>query len=385
MREREALADHLVCRGRITTPGVEAAFRRVPRHLFAPEGTSLADAYADDVVITRRGPDGKATSSISAPWLQAHMLEAAGLRPGARVLEIGSGGYNAALLAETVGPTGEVTSIDIDPVVVACARSALDRAGYGRVRVAQADAEYGWAAGAPYDAIVVTAEAGDIPPAWTEQLRPGGVLVAPLRIRANVRCLTLRAHGDHLVASAAVQCGFVPMQGDGRNTARRLPVRGQDVVLILDDPIEVDPGALAAALTMGRIELWSPVTVATSFESLHLWLASQPGPYGALAVDRERTAGLLDPQDRFVCPTLLTEDSFAYLTMRKADAGRWQLGAHGFGPAAAELTARMINLIAAWGREDPHITVHRSGDELPETPGRRLVVPRRHRLIAVTW
>lgn len=94
--------------------------------LLASPGRGWQIAYADDVVVTRRDEHGKAISSVSAPWLQAVMLEEAGLGPGQRVLEIlGSGGYNAALMAELVGPTGEVTTVDIDPHVTARARRFL--------------------------------------------------------------------------------------------------------------------------------------------------------------------------------------------------------------------------------------------------------------------
>lgn len=140
-------------------------------------------------------------------WLQAYMLEQAVLRPGSRVLEIGSGGYNAALIAEVVGPAGTVVSIDIDADVVANARAALARAGHPQVQVVHGDGELGHAVGGPYDAVIVTVNASDIPPAWTEQLAPGGLLVAPVRMRANTRCLTLQRRGDHLAATAALQCG----------------------------------------------------------------------------------------------------------------------------------------------------------------------------------
>lgn len=110
---------------------VETAFPTVLRHLFAP-GTTL---------------------------------EQAGLRPGMQVLEIGSGGYNAALMAELVGEGGEVTTVDIDPEVADRARSCLTEAGYSRVTLVLADAEGGVPERAPYDRILVTAGAWDIPPA----------------------------------------------------------------------------------------------------------------------------------------------------------------------------------------------------------------------------
>ncbi len=96
---RNALTDKLRSNSMITSPVVERAFRTVPRHLFVPEGTPLEVAYdADDSVATKRERDGVVVSSISAPFIQAQMIEQAGLGPGMSVLEIGSGGYNAALV-----------------------------------------------------------------------------------------------------------------------------------------------------------------------------------------------------------------------------------------------------------------------------------------------
>ncbi|GIF01542.1 hypothetical protein Ari01nite_90060 [Paractinoplanes rishiriensis] len=213
----------------------------------------------------------------------------------------------------------------------------------------------------------------------------------PLRMRGNTRCLTLQREDDHLVA-VSLQCGFVEMQGHGRDPVRRVPVRGDDAVLVLDDPTtEVDADALSAALDGPRVEVWSPITMAMddSFEGLHLFLASQPRPYGVLNVNREATGGLLDPQDRFFCPTLLTGDSLAYLSIRQHGTA-WQLGAHGFGPDATTLVHDLIDLVGAWRQRDrcgdrPEITVYPAGTELADTELLRLLVPRRHRLTVITW
>ncbi|MEU4819904.1 methyltransferase, FxLD system [Micromonospora aurantiaca] len=390
---RARLVDTLLADGAITSPAVEAAFRRVPRHLFTPSGVSVEAAYADDVVVTRRGPDGKATSSISAPWLQAAMLHAAHLQPGARVLEVGSGGYNAALIAEVVGPHGTVTSIDIDPAVIAHARTALDTAGYPHVAAVHADADKGWAAAAPYDAIIVTVETSDIPPAWTDQLAPDGVLVAPLRMRGHTRCLTLVRDGVHLVATNALVCGFVPMQGAGANPVTPHHLRGDDVTVFIDDPVTeaLDLRALPAALDGPRHDAWSPVTTppATPFDTLHLWLASQPHPHGLLAVDRQRAADLA-PQNWVACPALLTADSIAYLATRQLDDTTWQFGAHGYGPRVTTLTGHILDLIAAWDRHHrhqpgPHIAVYPTGTAPSPTNHLRLLIPRPHTTIAITW
>ena len=377
---RTQLADALVAAGAITTPSVERAVRTVPREAFVPDGVDLAAAYADDVVVTKRGLDGKAVSSISAPWLQATMIEQARLRPGARVLEVGSGGYQAALAAEVVGPGGQVTSIDIDGEVVDRARRALTAAGYPQVMVVVGDGEHGHQPNAPYDAIIITVEAADVPPALLQQLAPDGVLVLPLRMRGNTRSLALSRRGDHLAADSAVLCGFVPMQGAGSIPERTFALHGDVVVLRIDDTItRVDPDALAAALTGRRLEAWSPVTMppGVSFESLLLWLASQPVPYGRLFA-------------------FLTTGSVAYLALRRLDEQTWQFGAHGLGPDADTLTARMLDAIAVWDRRlrggpDPRYTVHPAGTE-PASGGSadgdgrtRLVVRRRHSTIVVTW
>ncbi|MFF5085485.1 hypothetical protein ACFY36_51320 [Actinoplanes sp. NPDC000266] len=109
-----------------------------------------------------------------------------------------------------------------------------------------------------------------------------------------------------------------------------------------------------------------------------------------MTVNRERTAGLLDPQDKFTCPTLLTDSSFAYLTMRRNDDTTWRFGAHGFGPDAERLTGELIDLFTVWDREHrhrpgPQITVHPNGTPLPGTDSLRLLVPRRHTTTVITW
>src|SRR5689334_16945340 len=99
--------------GGLRSESVVAAVGKVPRHMFAPED-SVEQAYAVKTVLwTKRDERGVPISMISAVDIQVLMLEQAQLGPGLRVLEIGSGGYNAALIAELVGPSGEVTTVDI--------------------------------------------------------------------------------------------------------------------------------------------------------------------------------------------------------------------------------------------------------------------------------
>jgi protein-L-isoaspartate(D-aspartate) O-methyltransferase len=110
---RTAMVDTLRDDGMVVSETVAAAFAAVPRHLFAP-GEALETAYATrSTVMAKRDADGLLLSVISAPEIQAMMLEPAGIEPGMRLLEVGSGGYNAALLAELAGPGGQVTTVDV--------------------------------------------------------------------------------------------------------------------------------------------------------------------------------------------------------------------------------------------------------------------------------
>ncbi|QVQ54861.1 methyltransferase domain-containing protein [Spiractinospora alimapuensis] len=116
------------------------------------------------------------TSSSSALNVMARMIDALDLRPGARVLEIGTGtGYNAAVLAHIVGE-GNVTSVEVDAELADRARQALE--GYG-VEVVVGDGRHGHRDGAPYDRLISTAAVSELPSAWEEQVRPDGIIVAP--------------------------------------------------------------------------------------------------------------------------------------------------------------------------------------------------------------
>src|SRR6266568_4985110 len=132
-------------------------------------------------------------------------------------------------MAELVGLGGEVTTVDIDPEVTDQASQCLDEAGYSQVRVVLADGEHGFAAHAPFDRIVVTAEAWDIPPAWVEQLAEGGTITVPLRMRGLTRSITFARDDGHLVSRSVHVCGFVPMRGDGEHRERVLWLRGEQI------------------------------------------------------------------------------------------------------------------------------------------------------------
>ncbi|WP_181448802.1 methyltransferase, FxLD system [Nonomuraea aridisoli] len=272
-RLRADMVARLREQGAIRSPEVAEAFAKVPRERFAPEAPSLAAAYSvNDVVITRRGADGRATSSVSAPWLQAVMLEAAGLTRGARVLEIGSGGYNAALIAEIVGPEGQVVTVDIDPFVTERATRFLAGTGYSHVKVVLGDAEH--IRDGSYDAVLVTVGAWDCP--WGHLPAPGGRMVVPLRFCGITRSITFVRDDDRFVGLDPTVCGFVPIQGAGAHHEQVAALAGGAVTLTLDGGPALDTAALDEALTAEPSELWTGIVARPDepFDTLHLWLAT---------------------------------------------------------------------------------------------------------------
>lgn len=387
---RGRLTDELVNKGTIVSKEVEAAFRTVPRHLFAP-GATLEESYAQDTVRTKRDEHGITISSISAPWLQAMMLEQVGLCPGMRVLEIGSGGYNAALMAELVGADGEVTTVDIDPEVVDRARSCLTEAGYSRVNVVLADAEEGVPKHARYDRIIVTVGAWDIPPAWVDQLTEGGTLTVPVRMRSLTRSITFEHAGDQLVSRSAEVCGFVTMQGAGAHTERLLLLRGEEIGLRFDDGFPADPDLLDGALDTTRVDVWTGVVIErmVPFDTLQLWLATALDGYCRISVDPELDTGLVSPITRRSNDAAVDGGSFAYLTARRLDESMAEFGVHAFGPGAATLAEAMAEQVRVWDRDHrggpgPRIVVYPAGTPDEQLPDGR-AIDKRHVRITISW
>jgi methyltransferase of FxLD system len=222
---RTAMVDALTP-GRVLSPRVEQAMRTVPRERFLP-GVPLEDAYSDSIVTTHRDADGTVLSCTTMPGCVAGMLEQLDVRPGHRVLEIGAGtAINAALLAHLAGPAGHVTTIDILPDADR-ARRHLAAAGYDTVRVIAGDGALGYAPGAPYDRIIITAGAWDIPPARTLQAAPDARLVIPLRISGFTHEVTLqRKQQPDWPMWASLHShlsGFIKMRGTGHHPERDVP------------------------------------------------------------------------------------------------------------------------------------------------------------------
>jgi protein-L-isoaspartate(D-aspartate) O-methyltransferase len=185
---------------------VLAAMNKVQREEFvAPE--LRAEAYADKPL-----PIG-AGQTISQPFMVATMLEALELRPGDRVLEVGTGtGYQAALLGELAG---EVWTIERHADLAETARQILQRLGYGKVFVMQGDGSLGLPQHAPFDKILVAAGAPQVPQALVAQLANGGILAVPVGNRAEQLLHVVGKTDEGIVTSAKVACSFVPLVGTG--------------------------------------------------------------------------------------------------------------------------------------------------------------------------
>jgi len=147
------------------------AMAAVPRHAFVP-ARHRARSYADTPLPIGYG------QTISQPYIVAEMTRRLRLERGDKVLEIGTGsGYQAAVLTEF---TPNVFTIEIVKPLADAARKRLRRLGYGTVRVRHGDGYHGWPEEAPFDGIIVTCAAGEIPPPLVRQLAPGGRMVIPV-------------------------------------------------------------------------------------------------------------------------------------------------------------------------------------------------------------
>lgn len=355
--------------------------RRVPRHLFTP-GRDLASAYADDVVRYEHDAAGQCVSSVSAPWMVARMLEDARIRAGMKVLEIGSGGYNAALLSYLVGRHGRVLSMDIDVNVTSRAMAALARTEYTPF-VAVGDGTHGLSRFAPYDRIIATAAAPDVPRAWVAQLVEGGRLVVPLSLRGQQRIVTFVKEGGLLRSTGMFYGGFVPWRGAGATPKREIALESGST-LSFDGELPPDTGELAEVLAGRPVEAATGVVVGDgeSFDSLQLYLAVTLPRSGYLSFGLEfAEAGRL-PAPQAGCPVLAAgSGSVAYLTTRQVSGGLkagHEFVVVGLGPLAGLAAAELAGHVALWdsqlrGRGPARITVYPAGTAAEACEGERVL------------
>ncbi len=190
----------------LLAPVVIEAMGSVPRHQFVPDG-QRSYAYENRPLSIGYG------QTISQPYIVALMTNLARLKPGGKVLEIGTGsGYQAAILAEL---TDKVFTIEIVEELGKEVRQRFDRLGYERIQSRVGDGYYGWESEAPFDVILVTAASSHVPPSLIKQLRPGGRMIIPLGGRFQVQQLMLieKTPQGEIRSKQILPVRFVPLTG----------------------------------------------------------------------------------------------------------------------------------------------------------------------------
>ncbi len=189
-------------------PRVRQAMANVPRHLFVPPAEESL-AYVNHALPIGRG------QTISQPYIVALMTDLLETQADHVVLEVGTGsGYQAAVLSSLVR---QLYSIEVIDELATSARERLRRLGYDNVEVRAGDGAKGWPEHAPYDGIIVTAAAPEVPPALIEQLKDGGRLVIPVGdpYGQDLRLLEKQTDGS-VKTRSVIPVAFVPLTGDGQ-------------------------------------------------------------------------------------------------------------------------------------------------------------------------
>jgi len=268
---RHMVEAQIASRG-IRDPAILRAMASVPREAFVPP--ELAEfAYEDAPLPIEAG------QTISQPYIVAAMIEALGLPPGSRVLEVGAGsGYAAAVLGQLAD---EVYTIERHQDLARLAAERCQRLGYGNVHVRHGDGTLGWPEHAPFDGIVVAAGGPDAPPSLLEQLRIGGRLVIPIGPTPREQTLVrvTRTADERWTREDLGAVRFVPLvgaegwRGDERVTEVERPraSRPESVVHLLREVAEpladiegADLGSLLERIGAARVVLIGEATHGTS-------------------------------------------------------------------------------------------------------------------------
>lgn len=204
--ERTSMVKNQIAERGISDRRVIEAMMSVPRHKFVPD-KYITRAYDDNPLPIGYG------QTISQPYIVAYMTEVLNLNKNSTVLEVGTGsGYQAAILSPLVK---QVYTIEIIPELAKSAAVRLKDLGYTNVDAGIGDGYYGWTTHAPFDAIIVTAAAGHIPPPLLEQLKSNGRMVIPVGGSFMVQNLILISKGkdDIITTRNLIPVRFVPLTG----------------------------------------------------------------------------------------------------------------------------------------------------------------------------
>jgi protein-L-isoaspartate(D-aspartate) O-methyltransferase len=201
---RRAMVETQIRKRGVASARVLEAMSTVPRHEFV-SAEFQNDAYADKPLPIGEG------QTISQPYMVAAMTEALELTGSERVLEIGTGsGYQAAILSRLVS---QVISVENHTSLALSAQERLSRLGYANVHVHNGDGSAGLPDAAPYDSILVTAGAPEIPLVFAHQLREGGRIVIPVGDRENQELVSAQKKNGELQSRVLFPCKFVLLLG----------------------------------------------------------------------------------------------------------------------------------------------------------------------------
>ncbi|MFC8867959.1 methyltransferase, FxLD system [Streptomyces sp. NPDC057148] len=376
---REALAQRLADSGHLRSQAAIDAFRTTDRHAFLP-GVDLESAYKEDAVPIKHDEHGEMISCISAPSIVATQLEQLGAQPGHKVLEAGAAtGYNAALLGKIVSPGGQVWTLDVDQDLVAGANRHLAEAGVDNATAVMADGAAGLPEHAPYDRIIFTVGAGDVPVKILDQLVPGGRLVLPMRIRGSIsRSFAFERDGDTWKTVSCEMATFIPLRkGVCDDVYTLVPMAGEgNVRLETFSEQDVDRDALRTVLDQQQTKIYTGVKFrqGSAWEWLYLYLACVL-PNGLSRLPGQRPG--FTPHFGWGSMAALDGGSLAYLTIREGEdeKGRyWEVGVIGHGEGGAGLAERVVSEIRAWDAT--------GGNDAAEPGFRMAVADSRDRLTA---
>ncbi|EFC83511.1 methyltransferase, FxLD system [Parafrankia sp. EUN1f] len=385
---RNAMVERILAAGPVPM-AVEAALRTVPRELFLPNLPPEV-AYQDRTVVLKRDVYGNPVGSVSQPSVIAAMLEALRVEPGQRILELGSGGYGAALLARLAGRTGSVVSLDLDEAVVHRTHECLRVAGYTGITALVGDGRFGFGLRAPYDRIIVTCDTPDVPQDWFDQLVEGGRIIIPLHLRGLTRTVAFTKVGGILTSDAIRPFAFGPMQGFGVPRRTTVTLAGGARLNVGPDQ-DVDIDALVAALAEPRHTVGTGVILTpddTLLLSLELWLATAQQTLGRFHPDtRTDQQGPIASAVPPGVPATWTDDTIAYLALGQTTGTGLELGVIAYGPHRVRLGDQLAHDVRAWNTEHrgqlPTIHVYPRGIvEKSPPPGRLFNLPSAQVLIS---
>jgi protein-L-isoaspartate(D-aspartate) O-methyltransferase len=401
---RARLAQSLQASGR-AGGAVSAALLKVPRHVFLPE-IEVADAYRDAAIVVKSDAGGLAVSASTQPAMMAIMLEQLGLDAGQRVLEIGAGtGYNAAVMAQLVGGTGVVVTIDVEPDLVVRARASLAAAGCCGVTVICGDGADGAPSLAPYDRIIVTAGVWDLAPQWLAQLRNGGRIVLPISVRGiQLSVAFARGKTGIWVSESARRCQFIRMTGASSGPELVVPLGPQPGLhaLVADGPApradllyEVLSGPAAeasAGLHVGSISEVADLDLWLTLTEPDLTRLNLLGRHEGRANEAQQRIACLMPLGGYARTSRSGELAVAAvsLPLGTTESGTLAVAVNGYGAGGGSLADHLAERAAVWdglgrpGADSLKLSAYPAG-ALPRTSAETTISQRPNVALVAGW